>query len=129
MALSGQRQLFDVLDIRPCLGRFFHASDEHVENSANYLVLSYPYWQNHFQGDRSVVGRIVLLNKHPSPSWAWHPRSSRARRCTSRPTSGCPSSVAARRAAGATLIFAPPATSGCSAASNRASRLLRPPQT
>ena len=56
---------FDVLDIRPYLGRFFHASDEHGDNSANYLVLSYPYWQNHFQGDRSVVGRIVLLNKHP----------------------------------------------------------------
>jgi predicted permease len=56
---------FDVLDIRPYLGRFFHSSDEHGENSAPYLVLSYSYWQNHFEGDRSIVGRTVFLNKHP----------------------------------------------------------------
>ena len=36
---------FDVLDVRPYLGRFFHSSDEHGENSAPYLVLSYSYWQ------------------------------------------------------------------------------------
>src|SRR3989442_1434337 len=34
-------------------------------NSAPYIVLSYTYWQNHFQGDRGVVGRTVQVNKHP----------------------------------------------------------------
>jgi predicted permease len=56
---------FDVLGIEPYLGRFFHSSDEHGANSAPYLVLSYPYWQNHFAGDPSVVGRTVQVNKHP----------------------------------------------------------------
>jgi predicted permease len=56
---------FDVLGIQPYLGRFFHSSDEHGANSAPYLVLSYPYWQNHFGGDPSVVGRAVQVNKHP----------------------------------------------------------------
>jgi predicted permease len=56
---------FDVLGIRPYLGRFFHASDEHGPNSSPYLVLSYPYWISHFQGDRGVVGRKVEVNKHP----------------------------------------------------------------
>ncbi len=56
---------FDVLGIQPYLGRFFHGSDEHGANSAAYLVLSYPYWQNHFGGDASVVGRTVRVNKHP----------------------------------------------------------------
>jgi predicted permease len=56
---------FDVLRIHPYLGRFFHASDEHGKNSAPYLVLTYAYWHSRFQGDRSVVGRTVLLNKHP----------------------------------------------------------------
>ena len=56
---------FDVLHLQPYLGRFFHASDERGANSAPYIVLSYAYWQNHFQGDRAVVGRTVQLNKHP----------------------------------------------------------------
>jgi predicted permease len=56
---------FDALGIRPYLGRFFHASDEHGPNSSPYLVLSYAYWMSHFQGDRGVVGRRVEVNKHP----------------------------------------------------------------
>ncbi len=56
---------FDVLGIQPYLGRFFHRSDEHGPNSAPYIVLSYGYWQSHFNGDTSVPGRIVQLNKHP----------------------------------------------------------------
>ena len=56
---------FDVLGIRPYLGRFFHGSDEHGPNSAPYIVLPYAYWHSHFQDDRGVVGRVVQLNKHP----------------------------------------------------------------
>jgi predicted permease len=56
---------FDVLHIQPYLGRFFHASDEHGPNSAPYVVLSYPYWHNHFRDDRTAVGRVVQLNRHP----------------------------------------------------------------
>jgi predicted permease len=53
------------LRIQPYIGRFFHASDEHGPNSAPYVVLSYAYWHSHFRDDRTVVGRIVRLNKHP----------------------------------------------------------------
>jgi predicted permease len=56
---------FDVLDIHPYLGRFFHDSDEHGANSAPYLVLSYAFWHTQFRDDRGVVGRIVQINKHP----------------------------------------------------------------
>ena len=62
-ALSGN--YFDVLGIQPYLGRFFHAADEHGPNSAPYIVLAHDYWNNHFAGDRGVVGRVVRLNKHP----------------------------------------------------------------
>jgi predicted permease len=57
--------LFDTLGLQPYLGRFFHASDEHGPNSAPYIVLSYAYWQNHFQSDRGVVGRVVQVDKRP----------------------------------------------------------------
>jgi predicted permease len=54
---------FDVLHVQPFLGRFFHAADEHGFNSVPFIVLSYAYWQSHFQGDRSVIGRAVRVNK------------------------------------------------------------------
>ncbi|HEX5234053.1 MAG TPA: ABC transporter permease [Silvibacterium sp.] len=56
---------FDSLGIKPYLGRFLHASDEHGKNSVPYVVLSYDYWRTHFNSDRSAVGRTVQLNKHP----------------------------------------------------------------
>ncbi len=56
---------FDVLNVKPYLGRFFHSSDEHGPGSAPLIVLGYAYWHSHFADDRRVLGRIVKLNKHP----------------------------------------------------------------
>ena len=56
---------FDVLNLRPYLGRFFHSSDEQGSGSAPYIVLSYAYWHGHFQEDARVVGRRVEVNKRP----------------------------------------------------------------
>lgn len=56
---------FDVLNLRPYLGRFFHSSDEQGSGSAPYIVLSYAYWRGHFQDDPGVVGRRVEVNKRP----------------------------------------------------------------
>src|SRR6201994_203520 len=56
---------FDALRIRPYLGRFFHDSDEHGPNSAPYMVLNYAFWHTHFRDDPGIIGRVVLLNKHP----------------------------------------------------------------
>jgi macrolide transport system ATP-binding/permease protein len=56
---------FDVLQVQPYLGRFFHNADEHGPESAPYVVLSHAYWQSQFQGDRSIIGRTIQLNKYP----------------------------------------------------------------
>ena len=56
---------FDALGIQPYLGQLIHPRDEQGPNSAPYIVLTYGYWQSHFQRDRSVVGRVVRVNKHP----------------------------------------------------------------
>src|SRR6201981_3098065 len=56
---------FDALGIQPYLGRLIHPSDEHGPNSAPDIVLTYAYWHIHFQDNRSVVGRVVQLNRHP----------------------------------------------------------------
>ena len=56
---------FDALGIQPYLGRFIHASEEHGKNSMPEAVLSYALWHSYFNGDRTVVGRAVQINKHP----------------------------------------------------------------
>ena len=56
---------FDLLGVRPQLGRFFHAADEHGPGSAPYVVLSDALWHSAFQADRGVIGTTVTLNKHP----------------------------------------------------------------
>src|ERR1700758_3440320 len=66
---------FDALGIQPYLGRFIHLSDEHGPDSAPYMVISWAYWHTHFQDDRGVLGRAVLLNKHPFTILGVAPRS------------------------------------------------------
>ncbi|MFZ0518110.1 MAG: ABC transporter permease [Acidobacteriaceae bacterium] len=56
---------FDVLGVRPTLGRLFHTSDEHGPNSAPYIVLSNNFWHTHFNGTPAIVGRQVDVNGHP----------------------------------------------------------------
>lgn len=56
---------FDVVGVQPYSGRLLHASDDRGPNSAPWMVLTYAYWHSHFNDDRSVIGRIVQLNKHP----------------------------------------------------------------
>jgi len=56
---------FDVLGLKPYLGRLIQPSDEQGLNSAPYVVLSYAYWHTRFHDDRGIVGRVVQLNKHP----------------------------------------------------------------
>jgi len=63
--LEASGNYFDTMGLKPYLGRFFHAEDEHGPNSAPYIVLTYDYWHTHFQDDPGVVGRVVRLNKHP----------------------------------------------------------------
>lgn len=56
---------FDMLDVQPALGRFFHATDEHGADSAPYIVLSYDFWRGHFNANPRVLNTVVDLNQHP----------------------------------------------------------------
>ena len=55
---------FDVLGVRPALGRTLHAQDDQTRSGAPYVVLSYSYWQTRFAGDEGVIGRQILVNNH-----------------------------------------------------------------
>lgn len=67
LGVSGEEvtgNYFDVLGVKPALGRFFHAADEHGDDSAPYVVLSDALWRNQFQADPGIVGSAVELNAH-----------------------------------------------------------------
>ncbi len=52
---------FEVLDLRPLLGRFFTA-ENHVPAADKVVVLTQSFWESHFQSDPGVVGRTVRLD-------------------------------------------------------------------
>ena len=56
---------FDVLGVKPLLGRTFRASDNIPSNGA-VLIMSYQYWQTHHGGDPSVVGKVFELTGRPT---------------------------------------------------------------
>jgi len=56
---------FDVLGVKPALGRFFHQADDVHAGEAPYAVLSFECWTGRFGGDRAVIGRTVRLNRTP----------------------------------------------------------------
>ena len=56
--------LFDVLGVRPVLGRSFLPTDGRP-NDALVVVLSHALWQRRFGGDRDVIGKTLVLNSIP----------------------------------------------------------------
>ncbi|HXT18661.1 MAG TPA: ABC transporter permease [Gemmatimonadaceae bacterium] len=54
--------LFDVLGVKPVIGRVFTASDTVANQS---VMLSYALWQSHFGGDPAVIGRSIVLDDQP----------------------------------------------------------------
>ena len=56
---------FDVLGIKPILGRGFVPAEGERPGGAPYVVISYRFWQTHFGADRGIIGRVINLNQHP----------------------------------------------------------------
>jgi len=56
---------FSVLGLEAARGRTFAADEGWVPGKDALIVLSYKYWQTRFAGNPEVVGRTVLVNKHP----------------------------------------------------------------
>ena len=56
---------FDVLGVRPLLGRTFVPEEDDVYGAAPTVVLSYAAWQQRYGGDPDIVGRVMKLNGTP----------------------------------------------------------------
>jgi predicted permease len=53
---------FQVLGLPPAAGRTLLPTDDVAKLGAPVAVLSYGYWQRHFGGDASVIGRALQIN-------------------------------------------------------------------
>jgi predicted permease len=56
---------FDVLGIRPRIGRLMGPSDDSVRGGNPVAVLSHEFWTRRFGGSSSVLNRTILLNGQP----------------------------------------------------------------
>jgi predicted permease len=56
---------FDVLGVRPILGRTFLPEEGKPHAGAAVIVLGYAVWQNHFAGDPQIIGKPIQINLHP----------------------------------------------------------------
>ncbi len=53
---------FDVLGVKPLLGRTFQADEDRTRKSHPVAVMSYGTWQKRFASDPGIVGKTVLIN-------------------------------------------------------------------
>ncbi len=56
---------FEVLGVRPILGRTLLAAQANEHAGAAEAVLGYDLWKNRFASDPSIVGKTIQLNLHP----------------------------------------------------------------
>jgi putative ABC transport system permease protein len=55
---------FQVLGLKPVLGRLLTPQDDTAKNANPVVVLSYNYWKTRFAAARDVAGQTVLINGH-----------------------------------------------------------------
>ena len=56
---------FEVLGVRPALGRVFSMNDEQAAGANAVVVLSYGYWHRHFGANPQVMNQAVPINGMP----------------------------------------------------------------
>jgi predicted permease len=54
---------FEMLGVRPAVGRLFGPDDERTLEAAPAAVLGHAFWQNYFGGDPAIVGRTIQLGR------------------------------------------------------------------
>ena len=54
---------FDLLGVRPLLGRVFSLAEEQKHGSTQPAVITYAFWQSHFGGDPAIVGKSIQIDR------------------------------------------------------------------
>ena len=54
--------LFPLLGVSAVSGRMLSVDDDNIGNPRQVVVLSYPFWKQKLNGDRSIAGKTLVLN-------------------------------------------------------------------
>ncbi len=63
MAVRMSGDVFSALQVAPLLGRTFTQAED--EQQQPVAVLSYSFWQSHYQGRADILGTTILLDRKP----------------------------------------------------------------
>ena len=75
-AVRVSSQFFDVLNVRPIIGRTFTPDDE---TRGRLVLVAYSLWRDRFESDANISGRVISLNGEPVtiigvlPAWFQFP--------------------------------------------------------
>lgn len=58
-------QYFEVVGIKPFLGRLLQRADDDHPGASQVAVLSWSAWKNDFSADPKIIGTTVRIDKHP----------------------------------------------------------------
>jgi predicted permease len=58
-------QYFEVVGIKPLLGRLLSRADDDHPGAAQVTVLSWTAWQSYFHGDPGIIGQTVRIDDQP----------------------------------------------------------------
>jgi predicted permease len=58
-------QYFELVAIKPLLGRLLQRADDDHPGASEAAVLSWPTWKSDFGADPNIVGKTIHLNQHP----------------------------------------------------------------
>jgi predicted permease len=56
---------FDLLGVKPMLGRFFLPEEETRPDAVPYVILGYSLWKTRYAEDRAIVGKSIEIARHP----------------------------------------------------------------
>ena len=63
-AAAVSASLFDVLRVRPIVGRGFREGEDRT-TAPKVVILSHALWQEHFHGETSVIGKPIMIDGVP----------------------------------------------------------------
>ena len=56
---------FNLLGVKPWLGRFFLPEEETRPDAVPYVILGYSLWKTRYAADPSIVGKSIEIARHP----------------------------------------------------------------
>jgi len=56
---------YEVLGVRPWIGRLLTQDDDRTPGAHPVTVLSYRFWESRFNKDPNLIGKTILINEHP----------------------------------------------------------------